>query len=145
MDWSSFTPVAALAGGALIGVAVSVLLLMAGRVAGIAGIVAGVMRPVAGDVGWRRAFVVGLVVVGAVVAVVSPLQLAPAVSRSGPAMLVAGLVVGYGTRLGNGCTSGHGICGLSRLSGRSLVATIAFIASGIITVTFVRVVAGGVL
>ncbi len=145
MDLDAFTPVSALVGGVLIGLAVSLFLLASGRVAGISGIVGGLLSPVPGDVSWRVAFIAGLLIVGAIAAWVAPEALAPSSSRGPVAMLVAGIMTGFGTRLGNGCTSGHGVCGLSRLSVRSLVATVTFMATGIATVTIIRLVFGGAL
>jgi uncharacterized membrane protein YedE/YeeE len=144
MEIVNFTPGMALAGGALIGVASSLFLLTTGRVAGISGVVGGVVCPTRGDVLWRVAFVVGLVLVGAVAVVVVPERVDYDVSRSIGLMVVAGLLVGFGTRLGSGCTSGHGVCGLSRLSLRSLVSTLTFIAAGVVTVALMRQLAGGV-
>jgi uncharacterized membrane protein YedE/YeeE len=138
---SSFTPVSALAGGALIGVAATVLLFFSGRVAGISGVLAGVLRPAPGQWRWRAAFLVGLLAGGAALAVTSPGALG-ASPRSGVALGLAGLLVGFGARLGGGCTSGHGICGLSRLSRRSLVATLTFITTGIATVAVARLLSG---
>lgn len=138
MNWTAFTPVPALAGGALIGVAVSIFLLATGRVAGISGVVGGVLSPKPGDFAWRVAFLAGLVFVGFVASALAPSMLAPSASRGPGAMIVAGLIVGYGTRLGNGCTSGHGVCGLSRFSVRSLVATLTFMFTGMVTVTVMR-------
>ncbi|VVE88453.1 YeeE/YedE family protein [Pandoraea bronchicola] len=137
LDTLHFTPWTALAGGVLIGLAAVWLMLAAGRIAGISGIVGGLLRPSAGDVGWRVTFIAGLVAapwVYRAVAVVPEAQI-----DAGTAMLVAaGLLVGFGTRLGSGCTSGHGVCGLSRLSWRSLVATLCFMATGFLTVFVVR-------
>ncbi|MCD4485998.1 YeeE/YedE family protein [Chromobacterium vaccinii] len=128
MDWSHFTPASALAGGALIGLAAAWLILLNGRVAGISGIVGNLLSP-GGDKGWRLAFVAGLVL--------SPwlyrLFAAPPDIQLGDRwwlLIVAGLLVGYGSRLGSGCTSGHGVCGLARLSPRSLAATLVFMAAG---------------
>lgn len=142
MNWTAFTPLPALFGGALIGVAVSMFLLATGRVAGISGIVGGVLSPKPGDLAWRVAFILGLLAVGLVTSWVSPTMLAASTSRGPVAMVVAGLVVGYGTRLGNGCTSGHGVCGLSRFSVRSLAATVTFMFTGMVTVTLMRVLGG---
>jgi uncharacterized membrane protein YedE/YeeE len=131
-----FTPYSALTGGALIGLAAVVLMLFYGRVAGISGIVGGLLAPRPGDVGWRAAFVIGLVGGAALLAA---LGFAPALrERPGLGIVVlAGLLVGFGTRLGSGCTSGHGVCGLARLSARSLAATLIFMASaaGVVFVT----------
>ncbi len=142
MNWSAFTPLTALAGGALIGLAASIFLLATGRVAGISGIVFGLLTPRPGDLAWRVAFVVGLVAAGVVAVAIAPQTVATASGRGPVAMLVAGVIVGYGTRLGNGCTSGHGVCGLSRFSGRSLAATLTFMTTGIATVTAVDALFG---
>lgn len=145
MEIVNFTPLPALAGGALIGVAVSFFLLTTGRVAGISGILGGVFQPKPGDVLWRVAFAGGLVLAGAAAALLAPQRVAFDIERSVPAMIVAGLLVGFGTRLGNGCTSGHGVCGIARLSRRSMVSTLTFIASGVAVTTCVRVFFGGAL
>lgn len=131
-----FTPWSALAGGALIGLAASVLLLGLGRIAGISGIVGGLLSPSKGDVGWRAAFVVGLLGAGLAMWLLSPSSFSGS-PRSLALVAGAGVLVGIGTRIGNGCTSGHGVCGLSRLSVRSLVATLTFIATGMIAVALV--------
>ncbi|MEY4712147.1 MAG: hypothetical protein RIS88_1597 [Pseudomonadota bacterium] len=137
IDWNHFTPWASLAGGVLLGLASALFILLNGRVLGISGILGGLLRPRAGDAGWRLAFVAGLLVAP----VVWSLFAAPVVPRieAGPALLVvAGLLVGWGTRYGSGCTSGHGVCGLSRMSPRSLVATLAFMGTGFATVFVMR-------
>ena len=139
--WTSFTPWAALAGGLLVGLAAALLLLFNGRIAGISGIVGGLLRPVRGDVDWRIAFVAGLVaapLAWRVFAALPRLQ----VEAGTPALVVAGLLVGFGTRLGSGCTSGHGVCGLSRGSWRSLAATASFMAAGFAVVFIARHVLG---
>lgn len=141
MDLQNFTPWSALLGGALIGISASLLLAMNGRIAGISGILGGILKPAAGDVAWRVAFVVGLLASGAVALVLSPANLG-ASPRSLGLVVAAGIFVGVGTRLGNGCTSGHGVCGLSRLSVRSMVATATFMATGIAAATLVRVLGG---
>ncbi len=136
-----FTPYLALAGGALIGLAAVVLMLFQGRIAGISGIVGGLLAPRAGDVAWRVAFVAGLLVGAAALAAAG---MAP-VLRDRPGLgviILAGLFVGFGTRLGSGCTSGHGVCGLARLSSRSLVATLVFMASAALVVFATRHVLG---
>ena len=133
MNIVNFTPLSALAGGVLIGVAALLLLLVGGRIAGISGIVAGIGSR--SDKGWRLAFTAGLI---AVPFGVFTLNLAEAYSLQDYSpwrLIIAGLLVGIGTRLGNGCTSGHGICGMGRLSPRSIVATLIFMAAGIATVT----------
>ena len=131
----------ALGGGALMGIAGAILLLFDGRLAGVGGIVAGLLQRSRADVGWRAAFVAGLFAGGFVFA-----WLRPAVFGSPPAslplMAVAGVVVGFGTRLGGGCTSGHGICGISRLSKRALVATLTFMLTGALVVGAVRILGG---
>ena len=135
-----------LLGGGLIGLAASLVLLTHGRVTGVSGIFGGLLRRPPADVRFRIAFVLGLVATGVATGVVTAAlapALVPSVSPSLLVAAVAGLVVGFGTRLGNGCTSGHGVCGISRLSGRSLVATVTFIASGALTVFLARHVFGG--
>jgi uncharacterized protein len=127
---NNFTPISALLGGGLIGVSASLLLIANGRVAGISGILAGLLSPARQDVLWRVMFVVGLLIAGAVL-VPGTVSESP---RSLPIVLVAGLLVGVGTRLGNGCTSGHGVCGISRFSARSIVATLTFITAGMLVV-----------
>jgi uncharacterized membrane protein YedE/YeeE len=137
IDWTNFTPWSSLAGGALIGLAATLFILLNGRIAGISGVVAGLLRPAKGDVLWRVAFIAGLVI--------SPVLFQAAfeqpdieVEASTLTLIVAGVLVGIGTRYGSGCTSGHGVCGLSRRSPRSLVATAAFMASGFLTVFVIR-------
>ncbi len=137
LDTLHFTPWLSLAGGLLVGVAAVWLMLSLGRIAGISGIVGGLLRPREGDVGWRVAFIVGLMAapwVYRAVAVVPEAQ----IDASTAMLVAAGLLVGFGTRLGSGCTSGHGVCGLSRLSWRSLVATLCFMVIGFVTVFVVR-------
>lgn len=129
IDWNAFTPAASLAGGLLVGLAAALFFLLRGRVLGISGIVAGVLRPLRGDTGWRVAFLAGLLAAPQIWRLVAPAT--PARVDAGLAVLVlSGLLVGWGTRRGSGCTSGHGVCGVSRLSPRSLVATTAFVAAG---------------
>ena len=137
IDWSHFTPLAALAGGALIGLAAAMFALLNGRIAGISGVLGGLLAPTRGDSAWRIAFVLGLV--GAPLAYLLFAALPRPQIDAGYGMLVlAGLLVGVGTRYGAGCTSGHGVCGLSRLSPRSLVATAAFMGAGFVTVFVMR-------
>jgi len=137
IDWGAFTPVSALIGGAIIGVAAALFVVLNGRIAGISGIVGGLLRPQAGDLSWRIAFVAGLVAAPlaySLFAVLPEVQI-----DAGYALLVAaGLIVGVGTRYGAGCTSGHGVCGISRLSPRSVVATLAFMGTGFVTVFATR-------
>ena len=139
----AFTPWSALAGGALIGGSASMLLLLNGRIAGISGIVGGLVRPRRDDTSWRAFFVAGLLTAGLALFVLRPSTFGVA-PVSLPMAIVAGVFVGLGTRLGNGCTSGHGVCGLSRLSARSLAATMTFMATGAITAFVVlHVMRGG--
>jgi len=137
IDWASFTPWASFAGGLLIGLAAAIFLLFNGRIAGISGIVGGLLRPAKGDVMWRAAFILGLVSASLAfnLAGRSPVI---QIDASMPTLIIAGLLVGIGTRYGSGCTSGHGVCGLSRLSLRSLAATLAFMLAGFATVFVVR-------
>ncbi len=131
----------ALAGGALIGVAASLLLLLNGRLGGVGGIVAGLLHPPANEWGWRAAFVAGLLAGGVLLGALHPSAFGP--SPAAPVLLViAGAAVGVGTRLGGGCTSGHGICGVSRLSRRAIVATLTFMLTGAVVVALVRVLGG---
>ena len=141
MDLAHFTPVASLVGGVLIGVAAALLWILNGRIAGITGIVGELLAGGRGEARWRLGFVAGLVGGGLAVRLVHPSALG--VPRASTAVLIAaGLLVGFGTRLGNGCTSGHGVCGVSRLSPRSLAATGIFMAVGIATVLVVRHLGG---
>ena len=137
IDWNAFTPWSALAGGAIIGVAAAMLVLLNGRIAGISGIVGGLLKPARGDVGWRVAFILGLTGAPLVYTLLSAVP-RPQIDASYLALAVAGLLVGVGTRYGAGCTSGHGVCGLSRLSPRSLVATAVFMSAGFATVFVLR-------
>ena len=143
IDWASFTPASAVIGGVIIGVAVAIFASVNGGIAGISGIVGGILRPAAGsNIAWRIAFIAGLIVAPiffAAAAALPPMQ----IEAGYPTLVVAGLLVGVGTRYGGGCTSGHGVCGVSRLSPRSIVATLAFMATGIATVFVTRHLAGG--
>ncbi len=134
---SNFTPFASLLGGALIGLSASLLLLLHGEVAGVSGIVGDLVRLRPGDAGWRAWFAFGLVAGGAVLQLVRPSVFGPSVAPL-PSLLLAGVLVGFGTRLGSGCTSGHGVCGLSRRSVRSLAATLTFMATAGLTTFVVR-------
>jgi hypothetical protein len=140
---NDFTPIPALIGGALIGVAASLILLTHGKVAGISGIYGGLFRRGTSDRNFRFAFIAGLVFAGALVRVFFPATFTTTWSATLPLALAAGLLVGFGTQLGNGCTSGHGVCGISRLSLRSVIATATFMATGIATVFVVRHMIGG--
>jgi len=137
IDWAHFTPGSALAGGLLIGLAAAWLILADGRILGAAGVLGGLVPPRAGDRGWRVALLAGLV---AAPLVARPLLdvTAPVIEADVATLILGGLMVGFGTRLGNGCTSGHGVCGLARLSPRSLAATATFMVAGFLTVFVVR-------
>ena len=137
IDLNAFTPLSALAGGALIGLAAAMFVLFNGRIAGISGILGGLLRPKQGDVSWRLAFVIGLIIAPAAYQLVAALP-ASCIDAGEQMLVIAGLLVGVGTRYGAGCTSGHGVCGMSRLSARSLVATLVFMAAGFATVFVVR-------
>jgi uncharacterized membrane protein YedE/YeeE len=139
----AFTPVSALAGGIMIGISASLLLLLNGRVAGISGILDGIFRAPKPDRAWRAAFVGGLLVGGSFFRLFDPQALSMEIDRSAAALAVAGLLVGFGTRTGSGCTSGHGVCGISRFSPRSVFATMTFMATAAITVFFINHVFGG--
>lgn len=141
IDWASFTPWSAVIGGAIIGVAAAMFALVNGRIAGISGIVGGLIRPSYPDLAWRAAFVLGLVLAPVIYSRAAALP-AIAIDADYATIIVAGVLVGVGTRYGAGCTSGHGVCGVSRLSPRSLVATVLFMAAGFATVFVVRHVAG---
>ena len=137
IDWINFTPWSAAIGGAVIGLAAALLVLVNGRVAGISGIVGGMLRLRADDFAWRLAFIAGLLLGPVIYAMVAAFP-STTIAASYPVLIVAGLLVGIGTRFAGGCTSGHGVCGLSRLSPRSLAATLAFMAAGFVTVFVVR-------
>lgn len=141
IDWNAFTPWSALGGGTLIGLAASLYVLLNGRIAGVSGVLGGLLRPRPTEVAWRLAFVAGLVATPSLFWLTGHPQSIPIDTGYG-ALILAGLLVGAGTRFGSGCTSGHGVCGLSRLSPRSLVATVAFMAAGFVTVFVVRHVLG---
>lgn len=140
IDWSHFTPWASLAGGVLLGVASAAFILLSGRILGISGIVGGLLGPRRGDTGWRAAFLLGLLAAPATFALLAPsgFPAEPRIEAGWGLIVAAGLLVGFGTRYGSGCTSGHGVCGLSRLSPRSLVATLVFMAAGFVTVFLIR-------
>jgi uncharacterized protein len=140
LDWTHFTPWMSLAGGVLLGVASAVFILVNGRILGISGIVGGLLGPRPGDAGWRVAFLLGMLAAPATFLLLAPAGSLPAprIDAGYGALVAAGLLVGFGTQYGSGCTSGHGVCGLSRLSPRSLVATLAFMGMGFLTVFLVR-------
>lgn len=139
-----YTPWAALAGGTLIGLAALLLLLCNGRIAGISGIMGGSLKPKRGDLLWRVLFFWGLVAGGALVLWWWPVALDVRIDVSTPAVILAGLLVGLGTRIGSGCTSGHGVCGVGRLAPRSIVASAVFVSTAMLTVYVVRHVLGGI-
>lgn len=133
IDW-----IYALVGGMIIGLSVSIMLLFNGRVTGISGIVNGLLTPQKGDTAWRFTFVAGLFAGGLLLNVIAPQAFSGALATPTWTVVVAGLLVGFGTIMGSGCTSGHGVCGISRLSPRSILATITFIGAGVIAVYVLR-------
>jgi hypothetical protein len=139
----SFSMVAGLGGGMLIGLGAALLLLFNGKIAGISGILGSLLTPANAERFWRMAFVVGVLAGGFLTPVLTGRALNTEIASPWWLTIVAGLLVGFGTRLGNGCTSGHGVCGLARLSPRSLVATLTFIGTAMLTVFIVRHVMGG--
>ncbi|HEY0824645.1 MAG TPA: YeeE/YedE family protein [Ramlibacter sp.] len=141
IDWNAFNPEAAAAGGILIGFAAALFVLLNGRIAGISGVLGGLLRPARGDIAWRVAFLGGMLAAPLVYSLSADLP-APRIDASEGALVLAGLLVGIGTRYGSGCTSGHGVCGISRLSPRSLAATAAFMMAGFATVFVLRHVPG---
>ena len=140
----TLTPLSGLLGGALIGLAAAMLMLLTGRIAGISGIFGGLLSPATSDRGWRIAFVAGLIAAPLIASFFSGAALpSPAMPASLIVIVIAGLLVGFGSRMGGGCTSGHGVCGTARLSTRSLVATAIFMVAAIITVAVLRHIIGG--
>lgn len=137
IDSMVFTPCTALAGGVLIGLAAALFVLLDGRVVGISGIVGGLLRPRGGDIGWRAAFIIGLLISPWLYKSVMPSP-AVIVNMPWPMLVIAGFLVGIGTRYGAGCTSGHGVCGIARLSPRSLVATAIFMATALFATYLMR-------
>src|ERR1700684_2014591 len=138
----NFTPLSALIGGILIGLSAAAMLLLEGKIAGISGILAGVLAPSKGETEWKVAFVGRLLAGGVLLRISLPTACDCGIIRPYGVLMLAGLLVGFGTRLGNGCTSGHGVCGISRIPPRSMVATLTFIASGVVTVYLVNHVVG---
>ena len=137
IDWNHFTPWSALAGGVLIGVATALFILVNGRIAGITGIIGGLFTSRIHDAGWRLAFIMGLIASPLIWQLFIQLP-SMQIDASNCLLAIAGLIVGISTRYGSGCTSGHGVCGISRLSPRSIVATLAFMSTGFLTVFVVR-------
>lgn len=139
IDWIHFSPWSALAGGVLLGLASAAFILLNGRVLGISGILGGLLVPRRSDASWRVFFLMGLLLAPFTLSLLLPTLIqTPRIEAGNAAIVVAGLLVGLGTRYGSGCTSGHGVCGLSRLSPRSLAATLTFMASGFVTVYVIR-------
>lgn len=139
---AEFAALPALIGGLLIGAAAALFMALSGRIAGISGIIGGLLRPARGDVGWRVAFAIGLIAAPMLFGLFGAMP-SPVIDAGWTQLIVAGLLVGIGTRYGAGCTSGHGVCGISRLSPRSLLATLLFMASGFATVFIVNHLIGG--
>lgn len=140
IDWAHFTPFVSLTGGIILGLASAIFILVNGRILGISGIVGGLFPPKMGDTFWRISFLLGFAAAPSVFHAVVPAQYitAPRIDATDLVVVIAGLLVGIGTRYASGCTSGHGVCGLSRLSPRSLVATASFMGAGFITVYIMR-------
>ena len=140
IDWANFTPFVSLTGGIILGLASAIFILVNGRILGISGIVGGLFPPKLGDTFWRISFLLGFAAAPTVFNAVVPTEYitAPRIDATDMMVVIAGLLVGIGTRYASGCTSGHGVCGLSRLSPRSLVATASFMSAGFITVYIMR-------
>jgi len=140
IDWTHFTPLASLTGGIILGIGSAIFILFNGRILGISGILGGLLPPKVGDTTWRLAFLLGLFAAPTVFHAVVPAEYttAPRIDATDMMVVVAGLLVGIGTRYASGCTSGHGVCGLSRLSPRSLVATVSFMSAGFAMVYVMR-------
>jgi uncharacterized membrane protein YedE/YeeE len=140
---ANFAPISAAIGGALIGLAAVLLMFLNGRIAGVAGVFAGLIDPVSTDRGWRAAFIAGMILAPLSAALIGYTIPVPQMPASLVTVVVAGLAVGFGTRIANGCTSGHGVCGIARLSPRSITATVVFMAAAIVVVALTRHVLGG--
>ena len=141
IDWNQFTPWSALAGGVLLGIASALFILLNGRIAGICGIVGGLYSPQRNDIAWRIAFILGLMLAPLAWSLIDTLPNID-IKASNSLLVISGLIVGISTRYGSGCTSGHGVCGISRLSPRSIVATLAFMGTGFLTVYIMRHILG---
>lgn len=141
IDWNNFTPWTALSGGALIGISAALFILLNGRIAGISGIIGGLFRPVMNDASWRIAFTLGLIIAPIIWLLFAELPNIQ-IDATYNLLIVAGVIVGFGARYGSGCTSGHGVCGISRLSPRSIIATLAFMGTGFLTVFIMRHILG---
>ena len=142
IDWLAFTPGPALLGGALLGASAALYIILHGRILGISGIVSGMLKPKIGDWSWRFSLVLGIFSAPFWAILFFDLHAIQVIDAGWPAIVIAGLLVGFGSQYGSGCTSGHGICGLSRLSPRSLIATLAFMLSGFVMVFVIRHVLG---
>lgn len=142
IDWLTFTPIPSLLGGMILGISVALFAFLHGRILGISGIVSGLMHPEQGDRAWRIVLTLGLLTAPLLAALFFEIRPIVEIDADWFAVIVAGLLVGFGAQYGSGCTSGHGICGLSRLSPRSLVATLAFMGAGFLTVFVLRHVIG---
>ena len=142
IDWLAFTPFPALLGGIMLGIAATLYILLHGRILGISGIISGLLSPKSGDVNWRLTLVLGIVSAPFWAALLFDIHAKSVIDADWPAIVIAGMLVGFGANYGSGCTSGHGICGLSRLSPRSLVATLTFIGTGFFMVFVIRHVLG---
>ena len=143
IDWLSFTPIPSLLGGMILGVAAALYVLLHGRILGISGIISGLLHPKLTDSAWRLNLVLGLISAPFLAALFFGIIPVVEIDSSWLAIVIAGLLVGFGAQYGSGCTSGHGICGLSRLSPRSLVATLAFMCAGFVMVFVIRHLMGG--
>ena len=143
IDWLSFTPIPSLLGGMILGIAAALYVLLHGRILGISGIVSGLLHPKLGDSAWRLSLVFGLISAPFLAALFFVIIPVIEIDASWLVIVIAGLLVGFGAQYGSGCTSGHGICGLSRLSPRSLVATLAFMCAGFVIVFIIRHMIGG--
>lgn len=139
---ANFTPLSAAIGGALIGLSAVLLMLLTGRIAGISGIFGGLLNPDSRDRGWRIAFIAGLILAPLLAGWIGYGMPTPKLPSSWTVIIVAGLLVGFGSRMGDGCTSGHGICGIARLSGRSIAATVIFMLTAVATVAVTRHILG---
>lgn len=142
IDWFSFTPIPALLGGMILGIAASLYVLLHGRILGISGIISGLLHPSISDSAWRVSLVLGLLFAPFLAALFFGIFPIVEIDSGWAAIVIAGLLVGFGAQYGSGCTSGHGVCGLSRLSPRSLVATLSFMSAGFIMVFILRHVIG---
>ena len=142
IDWFSFAPIPALLGGMILGVAASLYVLLHGRILGISGIISGLLHPSLSDAGWRVSLVLGLILAPFFAALFFGIFPIVEIDSGWVAIIVAGFLVGFGAQYGSGCTSGHGVCGLSRLSPRSLVATLTFMGAGFVMVFILRHVIG---